>query len=49
LQQHQKLREPHLALAYDFVRAHIDWMGDALALEATWLLAKLLGLGEDKK
>jgi L-lactate dehydrogenase complex protein LldG len=48
LQQHQRLREPHLALACDFVRAHIDWVGDALALEAAWLLGKLIRLGEDK-
>ncbi|MBM3167307.1 MAG: lactate utilization protein [Chloroflexi bacterium] len=48
LERHRRLREPHLAGAYDFVRAHIDWIGNALALEATWLLAKLRGLGEDR-
>jgi len=48
LERHLKLRQPQLARAYDFVRAHIDWIDDALALEATWLLARLMGLGEGK-
>jgi len=41
-QQHEKLREPYLAKAYDFVKAHIGWIGDAIKLEAAILLTRLL-------
>jgi hypothetical protein len=42
-QRHEKLRQRHMALAYDFILAHIEWIKDAIKLEGSLLLAKLLG------
>lgn len=40
-QRHEKLRQPHIALACDFMHAHIDWIKDAIKLEASLLLSRL--------
>ena len=36
-----KILEPHLQTAYDFVRAHIEWMGNTLWLGIMLLVSKL--------
>jgi hypothetical protein len=33
--------EPHLQTAYDFVRAHIEWVGSAIWLEVLLLVSRL--------
>ena len=48
LRQHKKLRQPHLAQAHDFLLAHIAWIKDAVKLETSLFLAKLLGQDENK-
>ena len=42
LEKHTKVLEPHLQTAYDFVRAHIEWLGNAVKLEVLLLIARLL-------
>jgi hypothetical protein len=44
LEKRTKVLEPHLQTAYDFVRAHIEWVGSATKLEALLLIARLLRL-----
>ena len=44
LEKRTKVLEPHLRTAYDFVRAHIAWVGSAIQLEALLLIARLLRL-----
>lgn len=44
LEKRTKVLEPHLQTAYDFVRAHIEWVGSAIHLEAVLLIARLLRL-----
>ncbi len=44
LEKRTKVLEPHLQTAYDFVRAHIEWVGSAIHLEALLLIARLLRL-----
>jgi L-lactate dehydrogenase complex protein LldG len=44
LEKDTKVLEPHLQTAYDFVRAHIEWVGSATKLEALLLIARLLRL-----
>jgi hypothetical protein len=44
LEKRAKVLEPHLQTAYDFVRAHIEWVGNAIKLETLLLLARLLRL-----
>jgi hypothetical protein len=44
LEKDTKVLEPHLQTAYDFVRAHIEWVGSAIQLEAVLLIARLLRL-----
>jgi iron-sulfur cluster protein len=41
LDKRRKLMEPHLQIAYDFMRAHIEWIGSALRLEMLLLSLKL--------
>jgi L-lactate dehydrogenase complex protein LldG len=41
LERHSKIVEPHLQNAYDFLRAHIEWIGSALRLEMLLLALKL--------
>jgi L-lactate utilization protein LutB len=47
LQRHEKLRQRHISQAYDFILAHIAWIKSAIKLEASVLLAKLLGQDEN--
>ena len=42
LASREKTLEPHLATAYDFVNAHVKWIGSAVWLEASLLTSKLL-------
>jgi L-lactate utilization protein LutB len=37
-----KILEPHLQTTYDFLRAHMEWIGSALSLEMQLLFSKLL-------
>ena len=41
LDERKKLLEPHLQTAYDFVRAHIEWIGSAVWLGVLLLISKL--------
>lgn len=41
-EKHRKMREQHLQTAYDFLAAHIEWIGNALWTEALTLVLKLL-------
>jgi L-lactate dehydrogenase complex protein LldG len=42
LEKHDKVLDPHLQTAYDFVAAHIEWVGTALWIEAATVVSKLL-------
>jgi L-lactate utilization protein LutB len=44
LESRQHVLEPHLQTAYDFVKAHVKWMGDAVRLEVLLLVSRLLQL-----
>ncbi|MGA7677383.1 MAG: LUD domain-containing protein [Dehalococcoidia bacterium] len=44
LERRTEALEPHLQTAYDFIRAHIEWVGNAIKLETLLLLARLLRL-----
>ena len=44
LERRTEALEPHLQTAYDFIRAHIEWVGNAMKLETLLLLARLLRL-----
>jgi len=44
LERHTEALEPHLQTAYDFIRAHVEWVGNAIKLETLLLLARLLRL-----
>jgi iron-sulfur cluster protein len=44
LEKRTKVLEPHLQTAYDFVHAHVEWVGSATKLEALLLIARLLRL-----
>jgi L-lactate dehydrogenase complex protein LldG len=44
LERRARVPEPHLQTAYDFIRAHIEWVGNAIKLETLLLLARLLRL-----
>jgi L-lactate utilization protein LutB len=44
LERRTRVLEPHLQTAYDFVRAHIEWVGNAVKLEVLSLIAGLLRL-----
>jgi len=44
LERRTEALEPHLQTAYDFIRAHIEWVGSAIKLETLLLLARLLRL-----
>lgn len=41
LERRGKILEPHIQTAYDFLQAHIDWIGSALHLEMLLLALKL--------
>jgi iron-sulfur cluster protein len=41
LERHGKIVEPHLGTAYDFLHAHIKWIGSTLRLEMLLLALKL--------
>jgi L-lactate dehydrogenase complex protein LldG len=41
LERQSKILEPHLQTAYDFIRAHVEWIGSALRLEMLLLALKL--------
>jgi L-lactate dehydrogenase complex protein LldG len=41
LDKRKKVLEPHLQTAYDFVRAHIEWVGSAIWLEVLLLVSRL--------
>jgi L-lactate dehydrogenase complex protein LldG len=41
LERQSKILEPHLQPAYDFIRAHVEWIGSALRLEMLLLALKL--------
>ena len=42
LESRNRVLEPHLATAYDFVKAHVEWVGNAIWLEALLLISRLL-------
>ncbi len=42
LDKRKRVVEPHLATAYDFVSSHINWIGEAMWLEAQYLISKLI-------
>jgi L-lactate utilization protein LutB len=44
LEKRTRVLEPHLQTAYDFVLAHIEWVGNAVKLEVLSLIARLLRL-----
>jgi len=46
LEKHNRLREPRLAATYDFLRAHMEWIGSALSLEMR-LFGLKLSIRED--
>jgi len=41
LEKHKKVLEPNLQTAYDFVRAHIEWVGSAMWLGMLLLVSRL--------
>lgn len=41
LERHKRRMEPHLQEGYDFVRAHVEWIGSALHLEMLLLALRL--------
>ena len=41
LDRSEKALEPHLQTAYDFVRAHVGWIGSAIQLEVLLLISRL--------
>jgi L-lactate dehydrogenase complex protein LldG len=43
LENRRKILEPHLQTAYDFMRAHIEWVGNAIWNEALLLLSDCRG------
>jgi L-lactate dehydrogenase complex protein LldG len=43
LENRRKILEPHLQTAYDFVQAHIEWVGSAIWLEVLLLLSDCRG------
>jgi L-lactate dehydrogenase complex protein LldG len=47
LQSRERVMEPHLQIAYDFVNAHVKWLGSAIWLESLVLISKLLQLPRD--
>jgi L-lactate utilization protein LutB len=44
LEKRTRVVEPHLQTAYDFVCAHVEWVGNAVKLEVLSLIARLLRL-----
>ena len=44
LERRERILEPHVATACDFVDAHIKWIGSAMRLEALLLISKVLRL-----
>lgn len=42
LERRKVALEPHLAAAYDFVTSHIEWIGNAVRLEALLLASRFL-------
>jgi len=47
-QRRKKLRQPRLVLAYDFIRAHVDWIKDIVKLETALLLSGLMENDENE-
>jgi hypothetical protein len=43
LENRRKILEPHLQTAYDFLRAHIEWVGNVIWNEALLLLSDCRG------
>jgi hypothetical protein len=43
LENRRKILEPHLQTAYDFLRAHIEWVGNVIWNEALLLLSDRRG------
>ena len=41
LEKRKKVLEPNLQTAYDFVRAHVEWVGSAIWLEVLLLVSRL--------
>jgi len=47
LHSRERVMESHLQIAYDFVNAHVKWLGSAIWLESLVLVSKLLQLPRD--
>ena len=47
LKYHDKLVQPQLATAYDFINSHLKWLGKAIWLEVLFLISKMVRLERD--
>jgi L-lactate dehydrogenase complex protein LldG len=47
LQSRERVLEPHLQIACDFVNAHVKWLGSAIWLESLMLVSRLLQAPRD--
>ena len=47
LASRERILEPHLMTAYDFIDAHVRWAGSAMRFEVLSLISKLLQSSDD--